>query len=441
MLAIVASKSYSSKIYWFSLSTAMSETEITNNDEDPLAQWLEEPYIIVVSYEASEVNNASWLVYKEESGGKQVMAAYCAAFVVTVLTALRYLGIFTNSPLPDGPYQTWIVLSLILAVILVPPLFAFWIWQLIKATQLDTFARERRYRSPITYTLSSKGFQFSTNSITMLSPWSEVSACYELAQSLTIYSDKTIIPLPKRCFASAEQLKKVRKLIIESGVAYSTLGPQKADIVFAGAPKLNRIERKSVKQESDSSEISSESKEWQPSTQTLTIECNYSLKELTTVDRTLFFKYSLTRLGLRYIGFILIGYCYSWFMLCILGEEMGGELNTILFRCAPLIIPIFFIHALCIFKKRVAELRELVELDLPVFITFSNDELTVRARRSLIANPWPNFYNCIATKDHYICRAISVGVIIPKSALDSRSKEMFVENLLRTKIKRYEEWN
>lgn len=422
----------------------MSETEDTAHDEEPSNQLLDEPFVIVVNYQASEVNNASWLVYKEETAGKLVIAAFCVAFVVTVFAALSYLGIFTKSPLPDGPYSTWIALSLFLAVILVPPLFACWLWQLTKANQLDTFARERRYRSPITFTLSSAGFQWSTDSMTMLSPWTEVSACYELAQSLTIYSDNTIIPLPKRCFASAEQLKKVRKLIIESGVTYSTLGPQKADIVFAGinlTTNANRIEPHSEKQETESAALSSEAPEWQPSTETLTIECNYSLKELTEVDKKLFFKYSLTILGIRYIGLILIGYCYSWFMIYILGEKAGSEFNKILFSCAPLIIPIFFIHARVIFEKRIEELRQLVNLDLPVYITFSNDQLAIRSRRNLIANPWANFFNCFATKDHYICRAISVNVIIPKSALDSRSKEIFVENLLRTKIKRYEEWS
>jgi len=421
-----------------------SETEVTGHDEEPAAQWLEEPYVIVVNYQTGEVNTASWLVYKEETAGKLVMAAFCVALVVTVFAALSYLGIFTKSPLPDGPYQTWIVLSLILAVFLVPPLFACWLWQLIKANQLDTYARERRYRSPITYTLSSAGFQWSTESMTMLSPWTEVSACYELAQSLTLYSDNTIIPLPKRCFASAEQLKKVRKLIIESGVVYSTLGPQKADIVFSGinlTTKTNGIEARAEKQEGESAMLSSEATEWQPSAQTLTIECNYSLKELTEVDKKLFFKYSLTFLGIRYIGFMLVGYCYSWFMLYILGEETGGEFNKILFYCAPLIIPIFLIHARVIFEKKIDGLRQLVKLDLPVYITLSNDELSIRSRRTLIANPWANYFNCFATKDHYICRAISVTVIIPKSALDSHSKELFVENLLRTKIKRYEEWS
>ncbi len=422
----------------------MSEAEDTEHAQEPPAQWLEEPYVVVVNYQASEVNNASWLVYKEETAGKLVMTAFCVAFVVTVFASLSYLGIFTKSPLPDSPYQTWIALSLLMAVILVPPLFACWLWQLIKANQLDTYARERRYRSPITYTLSSAGFQWSTDSMTMLSPWTEVSACYELAQSLTLYSDNTIIPLPKRCFASAEQLKKVRKLIIESGVAYSTLGPQQADIVFAGinlTTNANRINSHSEKGATESAELSSDATEWQPSTQTLTIQCNYSLKELTEVDKKLFFKYSLTLLGLRYIGFMLIGYCYSWFMLYILGEKMGSEFNKILFSYAPLIIPIFFIHARVIFEQRIENLRELVNLDLPVYITFSNDELAIRSRRNLIANKWANFLNCFATKDHYICRAISATVIIPKSALDSRSKEIYVEKILRTKIKRYEEWS
>lgn len=416
----------------------MNEHEITNQNDSTSAYWLEEPYVIVVNYQDSEVNNASWLVYKKETAEKLIATAFCLALLVTTIIVLRYLGIFTDSPLPEGPYESWIKVSLFLAVILVPPLSACWLWQLIKATQLNTFARERRYRSPVTYSLSSAGFQFSTDYITMLSPWSETSACYELAQSLTLYSDKTIIPLPKRCFASAEQLNKVRKLIIDSGVTYSKLGPQEADIVFAGAPKLNNLGRE---QESVRLAKGSESKEWQPSAKTLTIECNYSLKELTNVEKKLFSKYSLTFLGIRYIGFILFGYFCSLLILCILGEAAGSEINTAIFRCAPLIIPIFLTHALCIFRERVDGLRKLVELDLPVSITFSEDKLTVRSRRNLIANQWTNFLNCFATKDHYICRSLSVNVIIPKSSLDSQSKEIFVETLLRTKIKRYEEWS
>jgi hypothetical protein len=112
MLATAASKSYSSKICWFSPPAAMSEYENTSNNDSASAYWLDEPYVIVVSYQDSEVNNASWLVYKKETAEKLVITAFCIALLVTTIIVLRYLGIFTDSPLPEGPYQSWIKVSL-----------------------------------------------------------------------------------------------------------------------------------------------------------------------------------------------------------------------------------------------------------------------------------------------------------------------------------------
>lgn len=461
----------------------MRETEKANTEKDSLVPEAPEPIILFVHYEASEVNNASWLVFREETGGKAVFAAYCLAFVITVFVALGYLGIFTKTPLPDGPYQTWIALILFLDILFLPPLFAYWLWQLLKTSRLQTFSREPRFNKPTLYSISNDGIQIQINSDTTISSWSHVTACYELADSLTFVIDGTIFPVPKRCFYSKEQLRQARRLVIEKAVAYCTVGPQKTNITYAGTPTTESERPKSEDSEkdtgeskideretdgSDNSEISGPGIEhavllngteyaldekhpnsslilepliWHPASGTLTLECNYSLAQLKAADKLVFMKYDVPLIGLQYIAYLFIFLGYTQFVQYIMGPKQGEEINSILFKCAPLILLGAIAHARYHFEKRVERLRETVKLDLPILITLAETECTIRSRRTVLSYPWTSFRNCIVTKEHYICRSKRSIVVIPKNALNSRSKEVFVENLLRTKIKRYEEWS
>lgn len=461
----------------------MSEIEKTNTEKDSLVPESPEPVILFVNYQAAEVNNASWLVYREETGGKVVFAAYCLAFVITVFVALGYLGIFTKSPLPDGPYQTWIALILVLDVFFLPPLFAYWLWQLLKTSRLETFSRELRFSKPTLYSISNDGIQIQINSDTTISSWSHVTACYELADSLTFVIDGTIFPVPKRCFYSKEQLRQTRRLVIEKAVAYCTVGPQKTSIIYAGTPMTdseqqgNEANKRDIDESkvdesetggSDNSEISKPGLEhavllngteyaldekhpnsslilepliWHPASGTLTLECNYSLTQLKAADKLVFMKYDVPLIGLQYIAYLFIFLAYTQFVQYIMGQKQGEEINSILFKCTPLILLGAIAHARYHFEKRVERLRETVKLDLPILITLAETECTIRSRRTILSYPWGSFRNCIVTKEHYICRSKRSIVVIPKTAIDSRSKEIFVENLLRTKIKQFEEWS
>lgn len=431
----------------------MSETEKATTEKDSLVPEAPEPIILFVHYEASEVNNASWLVFREETGGKEVFTIFCLVFVFSVMFSLSYLGIFTKSPPPDGPHQTWIALALFLAIIFGPPITAIWRWRVLKADKLSTFTREPRYHLPTVYTVTTDGFQIAVDSTQVLTPWSKITACYELAESLTLVSSGAIFPLPKRCFASNQQLRNTRRLIIEKGVTYATVGSQKGEIVFTGskapAPSetllLNeKTEILMNKQQAESAELDP-TEEKEPSSQlsppqTLTIECNYSIKELKEVDKKLFLKRDIASLALYYTELTLFGYCYCNFMADTMGE-VGSWVRTSLLTCAPFAVPAFFIHARYLFEKRIEQIREFVKLDLPFFITLSSTDISVRSKRASISYPWTMVKNCIATKEHYICRGQNLTITIPKTALNERSKEIFVENLLRTKIKQYEEWN
>ncbi len=461
----------------------MSEIEKANTEKDSLVPESPEPIILFVNYQAAEVNNASWLVYREETGGKAVFAAYCLAFVITVFVALGYLGIFTKTPLPDGPYQTWIALILVLDILFLPPLFAYWLWQLLKTSRLGTFSREPRFNKPTLYSISNDGIQIQINSDTTISSWTHVTACYELADSLTFVIDGTIFPVPKRCFYSKEQLRQARRLVIEKAVAYCTVGPQKTSIIYAGTPTTDSKRPKSEDNEKDTGESKIDESEtgerdnseisepgiehavllngteyaldekhpnsslilepliWHPASGTLTLECNYSLAQLKAADKLVFMKYDVPLIGLQYIAYLFIFLAYTQFLQYIMGPKQGEEINSILFKCAPLILLGAIAHARYHFEKRVERLRETVKLDLPILITLAETECTIRSRRTVLSYPWGSFRNCIVTKEHYICRSKRSIVVIPKNAINSRAKEVFVENLLRTKIKQYEEWS
>ncbi len=431
----------------------MSETEKTTTEKDSLVPEALEPIVLIVNYQAAEVNNASWLVYREETGGKEVFTIFCLVFVFSVLFSLSYLGIFTKSPPPAGPHQTWIALALFLAIIFGPPIMAFWRWQVLKTDKLSTFTRDPRFHLPTVYTVTTDGFQIALESTQVLTPWTKITACYELAESLTLVSSGAIFPLPKRCFASNQQLRDTRRLIIDKGVTYATVGSQKGEIAFTGskasAPSdtllLNeKTEILSDKQRAESAELDQteeqEPSSEQPAPQTLTFECNYSIKELKEVDKKLFLKQDIASLGLYYIKLTLFGYCYCNFMADTMGE-VGSWVRTSLLTCAPFVVPAFLLHARYLFDKRIEQIREFVKLDLPFFITLSSTDISVRSKRASFSYPWTMVKNCIETKEHYICRGQNLTITIPKTALSDRSKAMFVENLLRSKIKKYEIWS
>ena len=437
----------------------MEQINDSNQVESSPEYWLEEPYIVYVGFNESEVNNASWLVFREETGGKQVFGAYCVTFTLSVFGGLGILGIFTKTP-PAEEYLTWILLISILDVILIPPLVSIWLWQVLKQDRLKTFARESRFGKPNIFSISKEGVQVQIGSDTTIAAWSHITACYELAESITLVIDGAMFPLPKRCFHNNEQLKRVRRLIIKMAVPYNTVGPQKTTTTFAGVAATNilSLDSASILQNSECESKSSEPNLaytekhpnsslitepllWQPASQSLTVECNYSLEELKTTDKKVFIKFEVPIIGVQYIIYFFALLAYTQFTLLIYGPIKGDEINSILLKCSPLLIVGALAHARYLFEKRIEQLRETVKDDLPIFITMTTNECNVRSRRTVLTLAWEQFSNCISTKEHYICRIGKASVIIPKRCLDSRSKEIYVENLLSSKIKKYEEWS
>lgn len=431
----------------------MTDPEKTNSKTDLHDAAAFEPVILYVKFQASEVNNASWIVYREQTGGKLVFTTFCTVFVFSVILSLSYLGIFAKSPPPGGSYSTWIALALFLAILIVPPTSAIWLWRSLKASKLSSFSTESRYHSTTTFTINTDGFQISFDSVMLLTAWKKVSICYELAESLALVVEEAVFLLPKRCFASNQQLRDTRRMIIEKGVTYATAGPQKANIVFdADADKPTEVNVKRPEAEENAEDIAQEVLAQETdvvvqieptslptSLQPLTIECNYSLQELKEIDKTMFFRYDLPGLGIRYILFLVFCYGYGNFAVQIMGE-VGEMLRTALLLCAPLAVPGFFIHARYLFEKRIEEIREFVKEDLPITVTISQQECTVRSRRASFSYPWSSFYKCYFSKHYYILRAPHTTIIIPKSALGSLSEEIFAENLLRLKFKKCAEW-
>lgn len=294
----------------------MTDPKKTNSKTDLQDAAAFEPVILYVKFQASEVNNASWIVYREQTGGKLVFGTFCTVFVFSVILSLSYLGIFTKSPPPGGPYSTWIALALFLAILIVPPTSAIWLWRSLKARKLSSFSTESRYHSTTTFTINTDGFQISFDSVMLLTAWKKVSICYELAESLALVVEEAVFLLPKRCFASNQQLRDTRRMIIEKGVNYSTAGPQKANIVFnADADKPAEIEEQrpeteviveSIDQEVLAEEIEATS-QVEPTSlpataQALTIGCNYSLKELKQIDKRMFFRYDVPGFKKRMVG-------------------------------------------------------------------------------------------------------------------------------------------
>ncbi len=448
---------------------------------------LREPFTLSgIVYRPDEVNQASWLVYREETAGGVILAAYCLAFGLTGVWAM-FFGSKYALPLLFALFGSgvtpFIAPVAVGAVIFIPLLISFWIWDLLKGQRLDTFKKDPRFRLPVSYTIASAGFQILWPHATVLSPWPKVTNCIETPDSLCLVTDGLIFPLPKRCFISAQQFVIVRRLVIASGVHYSRAGKEKGEIIYAAAPdpvaiKLTLdspiVETADVGQASEvgpaaeddlrslvwpevtedplygtlvhkhsSSNLISEPMVWQKDKQVLYVECNYTLTELRSADRLMFCKYGLPKLGLIYIGLVFYVALFpaALVTLATAVPEFGIALIPNCLKCTPFLLPGFGFHIWYVMDKRLENIRDMIKFDQPILLEISETDCRMRTRRAYFIYQWQLFLGCLSTKDHFICPLKIGSVIIPKRLLKDRMEAAFVENLLRKNIRGYQEWS
>ena len=425
--------------------------------------------MIFVSPSLVELNTACWLVYREETAGKVIMSTFCCVFGWSFLATLGVLivNFYEIAAAIEPATNIFLVDSSIVAgpTAIITSLIA---WQLLKRRALRTYGENLSFHQFMFYTVASSGFQIQNPQASVLIEWQKVRACIEIPESLCLIADGHLHTLPKRCFLSEQQFKNIRKLIINQGVSYNLIGKTNPEQQYALSPPKLTIEigeagLTALLDELDSgnlnpdfgqtlsaqqaghfsephpqSSLISEPLVWQEDAQPLNLECHYTLTELKAINKLYFFKYTLPYLGWLYIAWLGI-VSVAPAVLCYMLEFKQG----VQFCVVELLLLISFLmfYTWHIIDLRTDRLIEFLKLDTPIWLELTENDCRLKSRRSFCVYAWPQFIDCISTKEHYLCRLPIGSMVIQKKILDDNIKRAYVENLLRTKIKRYEEWS
>jgi len=432
-------------------------------------EWLREPFVIFVSPRLVELNTAYWLVYREEVAGKAIMSTFCCVFGFSFLATLAALtdNFYEIAAAVEQTNSIFFVDSLIVAgpTAIITSLIA---WQLLKRRALRTYGDNLRFHQFMFYRFASSGFQIQNPQASVLIEWQKVRACIEIPESLCLIAHGYLHTLPKRCFWSEQQFKNIRKLIINQGVNYNSIGKTNSEQQYALSPPKLTIEigeegLTALLDELDSgnlntdfgetlsalqtghfsephpqSSLISEPLAWQQDAQPLNLECHYTLTELKAINRLYFFKCTLPHLGWRYIAGLGV-VCIAPSVICyMLDFPLGVQ-----FFVAELLLllPFLMFFTWHIVDLRTDKLIEFLKLDTPIWLELTEHDCRMKSRRSFCVYAWPQFKECISTREHYLCRLPIGLMVIPKRVLDDRIKRAYVENLLRSKIRNYQEWN
>jgi len=451
------------------MSGADNNTSEEGHEEKQPELWLQEPFVIFTQPTTAELNNALWLVYREEVAGKAILTTFCMVFgISTIITIIVLIENFHELINAVGmPGNIFIIDSAILSGPLAI-LTCIIVWQLLKRQALRAFDGRPHLQHFMFYTFASNGLQIQFPNVTAMLDWAKVSTCIETPESLCLMVQGRLYTLPKRCFWSREQLKYVRRIIIDQGVRYSTIGTNNPQQPYALNCSTLTIEvgesviaelledHKNGMLSSDfgdnlATQNILQLNEPHPQSSMITepfylpndldalkLQCSYKLQELKNINRLYFYKFTLPYLGWLYLIWLGIVSIAPAILCHLLEFEQGVEFfSTELL----ILLPGLVLYTWHIVDKRTDILIEFLKTETPIFLELSENACHLKSRRSYCIYAWSQFLECISTKDHYLCRLPVGSVIIPKKILDTSIKRAYVENLLRTKIKKYEEWS
>jgi hypothetical protein len=423
-------------------------------ESDPLV----EPFVLPVVYTPDEVNNTVWKVKRSKEMAKPLLL--CMGIIL--IPAGLALTIFFNMT-PQGGTELmlfWVgsLVAFVLVAAAIPSLIAWIIFSSCKRKALRTYDTDSRFHSPVIYTIGAKGFQIQyTNSI-MLKDWRYVTDCIELPDSLCFIVEGGLFPIPKRFFHSKAQVDSICRLAIDNASTFSKIGKPRTDIIFQPASQNCTL---AVVAESDTADQDQEQAEqlesagltlapqhpqsslisepivFHQKSQTLMLECDYTIEELKRADNLLFRQFHLPLLIARYIVITLFAPSLFIVTTAPIDWTLHWDLYPVVLPYTPLLIPFFALHAKIVFDKRIEKLKETIKHDAPLQIELTHTACRVRARRYFMDLDWNKFIQCLVTTEFYICIASGYSAIIPRRLLCDKTKADFVEKLLRENIDKY----
>ncbi|MBP9090885.1 YcxB family protein [bacterium] len=452
-----------------------------------------EPIFIWVQYKEEEINNGYWQVYKELQLPHRLFSMFALSFSV----AMGYVLLSPESPVSSANtfselMQAQYLPGILIAGVGIPGTCMAMVFLLLRHLSEGCFRKRPNFHFPMMYVLYPTGIQVQFATGTGMIDWRQFSLVLETRESFCLASNvNDVFVLPKRCFASAQEVDAVREILTASSRNFKKIGRDfnGADItyekkaissvmidgeqypipdmeppgstietailptplVIEGRPSPSNIRSNSNDNNSiDSSSASAEieklsypvSQSFESSLKTgLEVEVLYLSGEIGQAENIYFFRKRLVLLGIIYItlallmpiNFLALGYVWNL--------PQATEVVLDLYQhFVLLLVPIYIGHSVSIYWN-IMQRTKVNDAAAQVFVFQLTEEgCGVRAGERYVVLAWWHFEECWETDEQLMLLLGSRGrtmFVIPKRVFLDRLGLAYATNLLQRKIKRY----
>lgn len=206
---------------------------MTDQSKTPNTQ-ANEPIFIWVQYKAEEVNNGYWQVYAQLQLPHRLFSIFALSFSV----AMGYVLLSPESPLSTANtvaelMQIQYLPGVLIAGIGIPSTCMAMLYLLLRHLSESSYRKRPNFHFPMMYVLYPTGIQVQFATGTGMIDWRQFSLALESAESFCLASNiNDVFVLPKRCFASAEEVDAVRAILVASSRNFKKVGNNsKADSI------------------------------------------------------------------------------------------------------------------------------------------------------------------------------------------------------------------
>lgn len=457
----------------------------------PLNLQASEPIFIWVQYKAEEVNNGYWQVYAQLQLPHRLFSIFALSFSV----AMGYVLLSPESPLSTANtvaelMQVQYLPGVLIAGLGIPSTCMAMLYLLLRHLSESSYRKRPNFHFPMMYVLYPTGIQVQFATGTGMIDWRQFSLALESAESFCLASNiNDVFVLPKRCFASAEEVDAVRAILVANSRNFKKVGNNnKADSIVYEKKAISSVMIDGVhfplpdmvppnlEQGSDSvtaiglsddgsgDDIASESDAATGDTRSLDtrsghgigpdggslgsslktgleVEVLYLSGEIAQAENIYFFRKRLVLLGVVYVAlallmplnFLALGYVWNL-------PQATAVVMSLYQQLVLLLIPVYIGHAVSIYWSIMQRTKVNDEAAQVFVFQLTEEGCGVRTGERYVVLAWWHFEECWETDEQLMMLLGSRGrtmFVLPKRVFPDRSGLAYATNLLQRKIKRY----
>ncbi|MFA6211125.1 MAG: YcxB family protein [Candidatus Obscuribacterales bacterium] len=465
---------------------------MTDQSKTPNTQ-ANEPIFIWVQYKAEEVNNGYWQVYAQLQLPHRLFSIFALSFSV----AMGYVLLSPESPLSTANtvaelMQIQYLPGVLIAGIGIPSTCMAMLYLLLRHLSESSYRKRPNFHFPMMYVLYPTGIQVQFATGTGMIDWRQFSLALESAESFCLASNiNDVFVLPKRCFASAEEVDAVRAILVASSRNFKKVGNNnKADSIVYEKKAISSVMIDGVhfplpdmvppNREQGSDKLTTNALPDDSGRDTgakpdenhgnanlvsadqananlpsapldaslgsslktgLEVEVLYLSGEIAQAENIYFFRKRLVLLGVVYvalallmpINFLALGYVWNL-------PQATAVVMSLYQQLVLLLIPVYIGHAVCIYWSIMQRTKVNDEAAQVFVFQLTEEGCGVRTGERYVVLAWWHFEECWETEDQLMMLLGSRGrtmFVLPKRVFPDRTGLAYATNLLQRKIKRY----